>query len=236
MVNVGIFYDHLEYFMAIWHNLWPLGIVCGHLWYFSQFGMFGSRKIWQPWFWSRTRESWRKSWERRSHFLRGKQIKNCEVTHEQKFEESTRSKLRGKLLFMSRLTRLGEFSPIWAIVFYGFFFENDKISPTCWAFYFHRKFFILIFGKKLIELNFCRFFSLTHLVTLFMRTEKSRKMEYGKSNKERKKISMVRDHRHLWLIRIHMCANLNRIFCFQSNNTSKPELYLFRVQTFICFA
>jgi hypothetical protein len=30
MVNVGIFYDHLEYFMAIWYNLWPFGIVCGY--------------------------------------------------------------------------------------------------------------------------------------------------------------------------------------------------------------
>jgi hypothetical protein len=49
MVNVGIFHDHLEYFMAIWYNLWPFGIVCGHLLYFSRFGMFGSRKIWQPW-------------------------------------------------------------------------------------------------------------------------------------------------------------------------------------------
>jgi hypothetical protein len=33
MVNAGIFYDHLEYFMAIWYNLWPFGIVCGHLLY-----------------------------------------------------------------------------------------------------------------------------------------------------------------------------------------------------------
>jgi outer membrane murein-binding lipoprotein Lpp len=40
----GIFYDHLEYFMAVWYNLWPVGIVCGHLVCFSQFGMFGSRK------------------------------------------------------------------------------------------------------------------------------------------------------------------------------------------------
>jgi hypothetical protein len=30
MECVGIFYDHLEYFMAIWMNLWPGGIVCGH--------------------------------------------------------------------------------------------------------------------------------------------------------------------------------------------------------------
>jgi hypothetical protein len=28
--NVGIFYDHYEYFMAIWYNLWPFAIVCGH--------------------------------------------------------------------------------------------------------------------------------------------------------------------------------------------------------------
>jgi hypothetical protein len=49
MVNVVIFYDHLEYFTAIWYNLWPFGIVGGHLLYFSQFGMFGPRKIWQPW-------------------------------------------------------------------------------------------------------------------------------------------------------------------------------------------
>jgi hypothetical protein len=48
MVNVGMFYDHLEYFMAIWYNLWPLGIVCGHLLYFPRLGMFGPRKIWQP--------------------------------------------------------------------------------------------------------------------------------------------------------------------------------------------
>jgi hypothetical protein len=33
MVNVGMFYDHLEYFMAIWYNLWLFGIVCGHLLY-----------------------------------------------------------------------------------------------------------------------------------------------------------------------------------------------------------
>jgi hypothetical protein len=35
--------------MVIWNNLWPLHIVCGHLLYFSQFGMLGPRKIWQPW-------------------------------------------------------------------------------------------------------------------------------------------------------------------------------------------
>jgi hypothetical protein len=35
MVNVGIFYVHFEYFMTIWYNLWPVGIVCGHLLYFA---------------------------------------------------------------------------------------------------------------------------------------------------------------------------------------------------------
>jgi hypothetical protein len=34
--------------VAIWYNSWPFGIVCGLLLYFSQFGMLGPRKIWQP--------------------------------------------------------------------------------------------------------------------------------------------------------------------------------------------
>jgi hypothetical protein len=37
------------YFMTILNILWPFGIFCGHLLYFPQFGMFGPRKIWQPW-------------------------------------------------------------------------------------------------------------------------------------------------------------------------------------------
>jgi hypothetical protein len=45
MSNVVLFYDHLEYFTAIWYTLWPFGIVCGNLVYFSRFGMFGPRKI-----------------------------------------------------------------------------------------------------------------------------------------------------------------------------------------------
>jgi hypothetical protein len=31
MVNVGICYDHLEYFTANWYSLWQFGIVCDHL-------------------------------------------------------------------------------------------------------------------------------------------------------------------------------------------------------------
>jgi hypothetical protein len=49
MENVGIF-------VTIWNILrpfgigivWQFGIVCGNLAYFSRFGMFGPRKIWQP--------------------------------------------------------------------------------------------------------------------------------------------------------------------------------------------
>jgi hypothetical protein len=49
--------ENVLFFMIIWNfvhmairnNLWQFGIVCGHLVYFSHFGMFGPRKIWQPW-------------------------------------------------------------------------------------------------------------------------------------------------------------------------------------------
>jgi hypothetical protein len=41
MESVVIFYYHLEYFMAIWHNVRQV--------YFFRFGMLGPRKIWQPW-------------------------------------------------------------------------------------------------------------------------------------------------------------------------------------------
>jgi hypothetical protein len=45
MENIGMIYGRYEYFTAIWYNLWPFGIICGHLVYFSRFGMFGPRKI-----------------------------------------------------------------------------------------------------------------------------------------------------------------------------------------------
>jgi hypothetical protein len=48
MENLGIFYDHLVYFTAIGNILWSFGISCGNLVYFSPFGHFGPRKIWQP--------------------------------------------------------------------------------------------------------------------------------------------------------------------------------------------
>jgi hypothetical protein len=47
--NVVIFNYLWEFFTAIWYYLQPFGIVCGHLVYIFRFGMFGPRKIWQPW-------------------------------------------------------------------------------------------------------------------------------------------------------------------------------------------
>jgi hypothetical protein len=49
MKNVRIFYEHSEQFTAVWYILRSFGTVCVHLVYFSHFGMFGTRKIWQPW-------------------------------------------------------------------------------------------------------------------------------------------------------------------------------------------
>jgi hypothetical protein len=46
--NLGILYVHLVYFMAIGNILWPFGIFCGHLVYFSPFWYVVPRKIWQP--------------------------------------------------------------------------------------------------------------------------------------------------------------------------------------------
>jgi hypothetical protein len=48
MGNLGIFDDHLVYFSAIENMLWPFGLFCGNLVYFSPFWYFGPRKIWQP--------------------------------------------------------------------------------------------------------------------------------------------------------------------------------------------
>jgi hypothetical protein len=47
MENVGIFYDHLEYFPSIWYNLWLFDMAGHHLVYFSQFGIFFP--IWYVW-------------------------------------------------------------------------------------------------------------------------------------------------------------------------------------------
>jgi hypothetical protein len=43
--------------MAIGHNVWQFGVVCRHLLYFYHFGMFGPRKIWQPWLLYNSKES-----------------------------------------------------------------------------------------------------------------------------------------------------------------------------------
>jgi hypothetical protein len=38
--NVGIFYDHLEYFTAIWYSIRQSGFVCGHLVWCFHFGRY----------------------------------------------------------------------------------------------------------------------------------------------------------------------------------------------------
>jgi hypothetical protein len=42
------FYGHLVYFAAKWHILWPIGTFCGHLVYFSRFGMLTREKSGNP--------------------------------------------------------------------------------------------------------------------------------------------------------------------------------------------
>jgi hypothetical protein len=44
------FYSYVEYFTATLYNVWRLfGIDCDQMVYFPRCGMFGTRKIWQPW-------------------------------------------------------------------------------------------------------------------------------------------------------------------------------------------
>jgi hypothetical protein len=72
--NVDIFYNRLEYFMAILYNSWPFGIVCGILLYFYQFDMFGPREIWQPWCLSFYIDIWSQSYDRELQRQRGKYL------------------------------------------------------------------------------------------------------------------------------------------------------------------
>jgi hypothetical protein len=48
MENFVLFYDNLEYLTAIWYNLLPFGVVCGHLVYFPRFGMLHQEKSGNP--------------------------------------------------------------------------------------------------------------------------------------------------------------------------------------------
>jgi hypothetical protein len=42
------FYDHFVYFTVKWYILWPFGTLCGHLVYFSHFGMLYREKSGNP--------------------------------------------------------------------------------------------------------------------------------------------------------------------------------------------
>jgi hypothetical protein len=48
MENVGVFYDRLEYSVAICYNLWPYGIDCGHLIFFTVLVCFDQEKSGNP--------------------------------------------------------------------------------------------------------------------------------------------------------------------------------------------
>jgi hypothetical protein len=48
MEDIGIFYEHLVHFTIFCYVLWTLGKNRGNLAYFSRFGIFVPRKIWQP--------------------------------------------------------------------------------------------------------------------------------------------------------------------------------------------
>jgi hypothetical protein len=48
MENLCIFYDHLVYFTAIESILWPFGIFCGNLVYFSPFWYVVPKKSGNP--------------------------------------------------------------------------------------------------------------------------------------------------------------------------------------------
>jgi hypothetical protein len=48
MEDVGKFYGHFVYFIAIWYILRPFGIFCGHFGIYFPFWYAVPRKIWQP--------------------------------------------------------------------------------------------------------------------------------------------------------------------------------------------
>jgi hypothetical protein len=48
MANVVIYFDRLEYFTAIWYNLWPFVINCGPLAYFPTLVCLDQEKSGNP--------------------------------------------------------------------------------------------------------------------------------------------------------------------------------------------
>jgi hypothetical protein len=48
MENLGIFYDHFDYFRAIGNILWPFGIFYGNLVYFPRFGFLDQEQSGNP--------------------------------------------------------------------------------------------------------------------------------------------------------------------------------------------
>jgi hypothetical protein len=66
--NVGIFYGCLEYLTAIWYISWPFGAFCGHLVYFSRFGMLLTNLA-----------TLRKSWFEKEHLFKVTSSLDCRM-------------------------------------------------------------------------------------------------------------------------------------------------------------
>jgi hypothetical protein len=49
MVNIGIFYGHLAYILAIWYIILTFGNLLVFWYIFPRFGILYLEKIWQPW-------------------------------------------------------------------------------------------------------------------------------------------------------------------------------------------
>jgi hypothetical protein len=76
--------------------------------------------------------------------------------------------LRNNIRTCDRVTRLGEFSAQWVIVFFGQWFENDINSANFRATFFVVPVMVLFFLQKMARASFWATFSQTHLVTLHM--------------------------------------------------------------------
>jgi hypothetical protein len=68
---------------------------------------------------------------------------------------------------MSRVTRVGEFSPMRRLFTLGSFFENYRWSPNNWDTLFHSKSYVFTL-QKMGRAIYLVIFSKTHLVTLSM--------------------------------------------------------------------
>jgi hypothetical protein len=138
--SFGIFYGHLALCMATWLSLWS------HVVYFSHFGTFRPRKIWQPWprirlcFVNKLFETTFVSSDESSGAFTWP-LHLCQSwTHHLSFDfhnsPSSIATVRNRRA-AGRVTRLGEFSPMYvhrANFYFGLLWENYlSCSPQFWG-------------------------------------------------------------------------------------------------------